>query len=100
MIDGRTPLTDAEIDERVAHLEAAAEFFRGMKRAPRRPEPSGRYITPSQATGICGRSESQVRRDCELNLIDAGGFAMKRGGRWFIEPVIYTEMRGNARFKR
>jgi hypothetical protein len=99
MIDGHTPLTDAEIDRHLTNIEAAADFLRGMKRAPR-PEPSGPWITPSQATAICGRSESQVRRDCELNLIDAGGFAMKRGGRWFIDKEIYTEMRGHARFRR
>jgi hypothetical protein len=60
----------------------------------------GRFISPSQATAICGRSESQIRRDCESNPLDAGGFGLKMGGRWHVEEARYSEMRGNARFRR
>jgi hypothetical protein len=93
-------LTDADVEKAIAtHLEAI-EALRSMKRAVQPSATSGRYISPSQATAICGRSESQVRRDCELNPIDAGGFGFKSGGRWLVDRERYIEMRGNACFKR
>ncbi|RQH15688.1 hypothetical protein [Bradyrhizobium sp. RP6] len=80
-----------------ADLQARA---RDRARATTASDDEPVYITPKQATAICGRSESQVRRDCELNPIDSGGFGLKGGGRWLVERVRYTEMRGNARFRR
>jgi hypothetical protein len=58
------------------------------------------YISPSQATDFCGRSESQVRKDCELNPTDQGGFGLKVCGRWLVDRDRYIAMRGHARFRR
>jgi hypothetical protein len=53
-----------------------------------------RYIAPGQATAICGRSESQVRKDCEQHPIDRGGFGLKIGGRWLVDEPVYRLKRG------
>jgi hypothetical protein len=92
-------------DEEITEIDAAIMALRSTivaaetmltKLIARRP---ATYITPSQATAICGRSESQVRRDCELHPIDRGGFGLKIAGRWSVEANIYQSMRGNARFR-
>jgi hypothetical protein len=93
-------MSDSEIDAAVAALQATIEWLLSMKR-PRAPAAtSGQYIKPCEATRICGRSESQIRRDCENHPVDSGGFGLRFGGRWLIEEARYIEMRGNARLRR
>jgi hypothetical protein len=92
-------MTDGEIEEQIAAHLAAAEALRKLKRARDGAASDGVLITAKEATAICGRSESQVRRDCENHPTDAGGFGVKRGGRWFVDKFRYREMRGNARMR-
>ncbi|KRR26476.1 hypothetical protein CQ14_03035 [Bradyrhizobium lablabi] len=83
----------AEIDAAIVSLRAvidAAEQTLARLIAQR----PARYIAPSQATGIDGRSESQIRRDCEANPVDRGGFGLKVNGRWLVDEHIYRLMRG------
>jgi hypothetical protein len=90
MTDSGIPMTDAEIDQQITlfrrRLRPCAALGARCSRRPRHPG----NITPSQATAICGRSESQVRRDCEANPIDAGGFGLKIAGRWYGETRMAT----------
>jgi hypothetical protein len=93
-------VTEEAIDQQVAALRATIDWLLAQKR-PRAPaDTPDNWLSPSQATAICGRSESQVRRDCESNPLDNGGFGLRRGGRWLIKEARYREMRGDARFRR
>jgi hypothetical protein len=67
-------MTIEEIEAAIALHEAAADALRRLKRM-RAPASPDRLITAKQATAICGRSESQVRRDCELNPTDMAASA-------------------------
>ena len=93
-------MNEAEIDAAIAVHEAAIETLRSLKRVVHPTGPPGRFITPGQASRICGRSESQIRRDCQDNPLDRGGFGLKLGGRWLVEEWRYRTMRADARFKR
>ena len=93
-------MTASEIDAAIAVHEAAIETLRCMKRVIQPMGAPGRFITPGQASRICGRSESQIRRDCQDNPLDCGGFGLKLGGRWLVEESRYRTMRADARFKR
>lgn len=89
-------MTDTEIadlDTTIASLRSAIDSAEATlaRLIAQRP---ARYITPGQATAICGRSESQVRKDCEAHPIDRGGFGLRIGGRWFIDERVYRSMRG------
>jgi hypothetical protein len=93
-------MTDAEIDEQIARLRAMIRWLEGQKRAPQHArDPSTAdldaivTITPGQAAGLSGMSESQVRRDCEANPYDAGGFGIRTGGRWRVARDRYVAMR-------
>jgi hypothetical protein len=95
-------LISAELERIAADLAALLDLLRerSAQQCATRVDPSsGPFITPGQASGICGRSESQVRRDCEANLIDEGGFGFKKGGRWLVSEPRYREMRGHARLR-
>jgi hypothetical protein len=73
---GERKMSDAEIDAAIASLRSvigSAEMTLA-KLIAQRP---ARYITLGQATAICGRSESQVRKDCEANPVDRGGFGSR-----------------------
>ena len=92
-------MNDAEIDGQIANLEAAIETLRSMKRAVQAAGPPGRFITPGQASEFAGGA-TQIRRDCQDNPLDCGGFGLKLGGRWLVEEARYRTMRADARFKR
>jgi hypothetical protein len=97
-------MTDAEtseIDAAIASLRSVIDSAEVTlaKLIAQRP---ARYITPGQATAICGRSESQVRKDCEAHPIDRGGFGLKYAGRWVVDEGLYRLMRArrnDARFR-
>lgn len=72
---------------------------RDRARAPTAPGKPN-YLTPKQASAICGRAESTIRRDAEANPEHLGGFGLKLGGRWLVLAAAYIEQRGPARFRR
>jgi hypothetical protein len=90
-------MTDEQIAQQIA--DAVMGVLRSAQRTTQSDVNAGPFISPSQATAICGRSESQVRRDCAANPIDDGGFGLKIGGRWLVSEPRYREMRGNARMR-
>jgi hypothetical protein len=89
-------MSDAEI----AELDAAIVSLRALidnaeltlaRLIAQRP---ARYLAVCEATAICGRSESQIRKDCEAHPIDRGGFGLRFGGRWLVDEGRYRLMRG------
>ncbi|QOZ09542.1 hypothetical protein [Bradyrhizobium sp. CCBAU 51765] len=89
------------IHQNAAALLEAELIARERARATARDDDS--LITPGEATRICGRDETTVRKDCANNQTHLGGFAVKLGGRWRIYRGKYAkhiEQHGLSRFRR
>ncbi|MEY9885269.1 hypothetical protein [Bradyrhizobium sp. USDA 329] len=97
---------DSDLVAAVSGLRTAIEILeadllaraRDRACAPTAGKPT--YMAPKEASAICGRSESTIRRDCEANPVHLGGFGLKIGGRWRVLVAAYIEQRGPARFRR
>jgi hypothetical protein len=88
-------MTNAQFGAQIEAHQAAIKALREVLRA-RTPTTMSTdkvvTIAVCEAAGLSGMSDSQVRRDCAAHPYDgAGGFGIRRGGRWRVAKYPYLD---------